>query len=61
MLAPINDDLAIFNEETFPSTAILAEIFWIMWTDEFYEIIIITDNGEIIKRYEYMYMYIYYI
>lgn len=22
-------DLAIFNEETFPSTAILAEIFWI--------------------------------
>jgi len=46
--------IAIFNEETFPSTAILAEIFWIMWTDEFYEIMIITDNDEIIKRYEYI-------
>lgn len=28
-------DLAIFNEKTFPSTAILAEIFWITRTDEF--------------------------
>lgn len=28
-------DLAIFNEETFPSTATLAEIFWITRTDEF--------------------------